>query len=108
MRDGCPVIIGFQAWGDRDDYSDVWDEGHYAVVIGYDGNGFFLMDPSQIGYSHIGFTDLESRWHDMTKDGARRFYHLGIIVSGRAVFNPSEARPVRAWRVVANYLKGCI
>jgi ABC-type bacteriocin/lantibiotic exporter with double-glycine peptidase domain len=78
-----PVILSLQAWGEKKDYTDDWKDGHYNVAIGYDKKGFYLMDPSQLGYSYSSLKDLDSRWHDT--DGHRnKVYHLGIIIYGKS------------------------
>jgi len=76
-----PVIIELQAWGDKNDYSKDFTNGHYVVAIGYDNNGFFFMDPSQFGYGYLDTDDLQSRWHDENKGKIDK--NLGIPVIGK-------------------------
>jgi predicted double-glycine peptidase len=78
-----PVILDIQAWGDKKDYTDEWDDGHYVVAIGYDKEGFYLMDPSQIGYSYVSSEELKKRWHDILIDNKTKFFDMGIAVSGK-------------------------
>jgi len=49
---GSPVIVLVQAWGERymtlEDWKADYDDGHYAIVIGYNGNIIIFEDPSSI------------------------------------------------------------
>lgn len=76
---GCPVIVDLQAWGDKTDYSDEWDDGHYVVLDGYDATTLFFMDPaSDDQIVTLPAADLNDRWHDVA--GYGRLNHLGIVV----------------------------
>lgn len=85
INDGKPVICSLQAWGnpgETGDYSDVWDEGHYVIAIGYDDNNIIFMDPSTMGaYTYIPRQEFLARWHD--EDSASRLNRFGIIVTVR-------------------------
>jgi predicted double-glycine peptidase len=95
IKNKVPVVLGIQAWGEKEDYSEEWDDGHYVVAIGYDKEGFYLMDPSQMGYSYVSFKDLEKRWHDRMKDNKIKFVHLGIVVSGKEPkFEYNAVKPI--------------
>jgi len=83
LDDDIPVILDIQAWGNKKDYSDVWNEGHFVVAVGYDKEGYYLMDPSQIGYTYITEPELDDRWHDVEIGTKRKFYNVGIIVTGK-------------------------
>lgn len=90
---GIPVILDFQAWGTppAKDYSREWEDGHYAVLVGYDRKGFYLEDPSLLGTrGYLESADLERRWHDYEiEDGKRRQYRrLGIVVKGKRKLQP--------------------
>ena len=77
---GKPVICAFQAWGDPADYAEGYEDGHYAIVIGYDAENLYFMDPSTAGvYTYIPQDEFETRWHDYDKDG--KCEQLGIIVT---------------------------
>ncbi len=78
---GRPVVCFLQAWnGDPAfDYADGWEDGHYAVAIGYDAERVYFMDPSTLSnYAHIGNHEFLQRWHD--GDGEERFYRAGIVI----------------------------
>lgn len=90
---GIPVILDFQAWNGAPakDYSQEWEDGHYAVLIGYDRKGFFLEDPSLLGTrGYLAAPELERRWHDYEiENGKRRPYlRLGIVVRGKRKLQP--------------------
>ncbi len=93
VEQGVPVILDFQAWGSpaRKNYRNEWEDGHYAVLIGYDRRGFYLEDPSLLGtLGYLTTEDLERRWHDYEiEDGKRRNYHRqGIVVKGKRKLQP--------------------
>jgi len=93
---GIPVILSIQAWGDKKDYTVDWNDGHYVVAIGYDKNGFYFMDPSQLGYSYLETNDLNDRWHDIRRDNKKKYIHLGIIIYGKEhEFNIDEIRSIK-------------
>ena len=84
----CAVILDFQAWQKPKptDYSNVWDSGHYATLVGLDDTTIYLRDPSIIGsLGVLSKEDFLSRWHDYeTKDGKRIEHHrMAIIVYGQ-------------------------
>jgi len=65
---GIPVMVCMQAWSDDEDglkWSTRWEDGHYVLVVGYDMNHFFFMDPSTLStYAFIPQTEFLERWHD--------------------------------------------
>ncbi len=85
---GKPVIICLQAWADSAvpgdvqtvDYSDIWEEGHYVIAVGYNERNIFFMDPSTAEtYAFIPKDEMLSRWHD--RDDNSDLLNFGIIVS---------------------------
>jgi len=86
---GTPVLVCYQAWvepeGDETrDWSERWDDGHYSVVVGYDDERLFFMDPSTLGsYAYIPYGEFEARWHDI--DGVEpetiKLVHWGLSFS---------------------------
>lgn len=82
-----PVIVDYQAWGGPEikDYSDVWDSGHYGVVVGYDENYLYLMDPLlPSSYGKIEKGEFQKRWHDVeTRNGKLEYFiRSAIFISG--------------------------
>lgn len=77
---GKPVICLLQAWADKPaDYANDWQDGHYAVAIGYDTKNVFFMDPSTLSnYTFIPTKEFLSRWHDT--DGKEKLVHFGLIL----------------------------
>jgi predicted double-glycine peptidase len=66
---GEPPIVDLQAWRDRDrPWRETWDAGHYVVLVGYDAERLFVMDPSVLtpgGYAYLPAAELDERWHDL-------------------------------------------
>lgn len=89
---GHPVICFLQAWNDDPafDYSDGWEDGHYAVAIGYDRERIYFMDPSTIAnYTFIPNRQFLARWHD--GDERRQIYNAGIVVANSRPAYEKEA-----------------
>lgn len=61
-----PVIVCFQAWGDKK-YYKTKESGHYAVVIGYDENKVYFQDPliKEKIRGHLSWEKFIKRWHDV-------------------------------------------
>jgi len=102
---GKPVLVCYQAWveevdeGDSWDWEERWDDGHYSVVVGYDSERFFLMDPSTLGcYAYIPFPEFEARWHDIDGvDDEIRLIHWGLSFT-------KQDRKEESLHVTASYL----
>ncbi|HEY6459151.1 MAG TPA: C39 family peptidase [Polyangiaceae bacterium] len=84
---GEPPIVDLQAW--RDDpakpWSDTWDAGHYVVLVGYDAERLYVMDPSVLtkgGYAHFPRAELPERWHDLAGLEDARLERMVIFVRG--------------------------
>jgi len=81
-----PVIVMLQAWGSETDfennYRDSWNDGHFAVVIGYTKNDVLLSDPALFTKGYIPIPEFINRWHDYD-EGETRTYQLGIAVFGK-------------------------
>lgn len=76
-----PIIVFIQAWGDLDDYSEAWNNGHHTIAIGYNRNKIFFGDPSMFNIGYIGYSELMKRWHYMEDD--KRYIRLGMAVYGK-------------------------
>lgn len=76
-----PVIVLLQAWPDHPvDYASDWEDGHYAVAVGYDEANLYFMDPSTLGnYTYIPNARFVVRWHD--RDDHSVYEHYGMAVS---------------------------
>jgi predicted double-glycine peptidase len=98
MDEKKPVILLIQAWPDSTvDYAQDWDDGHYAIAIGYDQQNVYFMDPSTLGhYTFIPVREFLDRWHD--QDGQTLLYQFGMVIwkdpPGK-VYNPGEVKRMR-------------
>ncbi len=84
---GSPVIVALQAWGDDAGagYAKQWDDGHYAVAVGYDDRNLYFMDPSTLGnYTFIPITEFLARWHDCYDNNGVivRLHQFGMAFDG--------------------------
>lgn len=92
-----PVMICLQAWEDEgttsEQYKNIWDAGHWVVVIGYDKNNFYFMDPSTMGnYTYIPVNEFLVRWHDKEDGTDFRYIHFGMSFEApnQAVYDPMK------------------
>jgi ABC-type bacteriocin/lantibiotic exporter with double-glycine peptidase domain len=93
-----PPIVDLQAWSDRQaPWAEIWDAGHYVVMVGYDDKRLFFMDPCTLspeGYAFLLRTEFEARWHDLTGDHDVRVAHMTIFARGsRQPWVPNEPLP---------------
>lgn len=93
-----PVIVGFQAWAREDEtdvnYENIWDSGHFAIVIGYDAEKVYFMDPSSgPNYGFLTQKDFLTRWHDEDKIGGHlvKHNHLAIFIKGEKAISTFPA-----------------
>jgi predicted double-glycine peptidase len=81
-----PPIVDLQAWQDGDmPWRDVWDAGHYVVMVGYDAERLFFMDPSRMtpaGYAFLPRPEFEERWHDLSGRRNDRVERMAIFARG--------------------------
>jgi len=84
INNNIPVIINFQAWSRAatPDYTTD-NNGHYAVVIGYDRNKRIIVfsDPSSYNKCYMPYDELNLRWHDGLKEDYD-YDHRGIVIWG--------------------------
>jgi predicted double-glycine peptidase len=83
---GYTAILNIQAWGQYDsstDFSQVWEDGHYVVLVNLINNDVLMMDPSVAGqYALLSRGEFEARWHDWSDDGESKEYHTAILLRG--------------------------
>ncbi|MDP9001051.1 MAG: C39 family peptidase [Myxococcota bacterium] len=96
-----PPIVDLQAWIDDDmPWRDVWDAGHYVIMVGYDDERVFFMDPSTMtpgGCAYLPRREFHERWHDLAGDPYVRLEHMAIFAHGSTpVWVPNEPAPERA------------
>jgi predicted double-glycine peptidase len=96
-----PVIVIVQAWNGYeqdgiwvpvapDRWEDVWNAGHYLVVIGVDSRNLYFEDPALLGTRGvIPVHEFPDRWHYRRKgtgpgDPDRDYIHPGIRIAGES------------------------
>jgi len=89
-----PVIVMIQAWAKNPtDLEKGWNNGHYVVVIGYDENNIYCMDPSVLGnYAYLKRDEFLKRWHDQDMDIKLR--QAGIIVKGVKMYDADRVKKI--------------
>jgi hypothetical protein len=94
LGEGYTCILSLQAWGNFDagtDFSEVWEDGHYVVLVNLINTDILLMDPSVAGrYALISNNDFEARWHDWSDDGESKEYHSAILLRGKKVVDLTQ------------------
>jgi predicted double-glycine peptidase len=85
---GTPVIVLIQAWRGEEDmdkeWADLWDDGHYVVVIGVDEKYVYFEEPSILGgIGYIPKAEFMDRWHDYDTDASAKYIHYGMTVYGK-------------------------
>lgn len=98
-----PPIVDLQAWSDHGaSWAQTWDAGHYVVMVGYDAEHLFFVDPSRAtprGYAFLPRADLEDRWHDLAGDDDLPLTRMAIFVRGSSRWQPPQAPPATATRL---------
>jgi predicted double-glycine peptidase len=98
-----PPIVDLQAWSDHAAaWSETWDAGHYVVMVGYDPERLFFVDPSRAtpgGHAFLMRDQLEERWHDLTGDDDRPEAHMAIFARGERRWGAPESTQGDATRL---------
>jgi predicted double-glycine peptidase len=102
---GEPPIVALQAWQsvanlrDLRAWAEDWDDGHYVVVVAYDSNNLYFMDPSTADhYTYIPLPEFMDRWHDELGKAKLHAQHIVIFVhavSGARAGRTALGGPVR-------------
>ncbi len=96
IDNGRPVICFLQAWNSDPavDYTDLWDDGHYAIAIGYDNARIYFMDPSTLAnYTYIPNGQFLSRWHDGDRENG--IHNGGIVITNpNPVYRRDQFKPM--------------
>jgi len=95
LAEGYTVILSVQMWGkytEDTNMEEVWDDGHYVVLVGIEGQDVYVMDPAVAGsYHRMTIRELLDCWHDYSDDGEYDYYGA-IVLRGD---KPSSAiRPI--------------
>jgi predicted double-glycine peptidase len=87
VDDGYPVIVLVQAWAQRymtlEDWKTDYDDGHYAIVIGYNSNIIIFEDPSSIRRTWLTEEEFLARWHDVDPRTKRKLEHFAMVLMGK-------------------------
>lgn len=88
VSEGNPVIVLLQAWADREqsleDWRADWDDGHYAIVIGYDKDVLLFEDPASFHRTWLEADEFLARWHDKHPVGGEKLLRWAMVLHGRA------------------------
>lgn len=99
---GYTAILNIQAWGQYDSstsFEEVWEDGHYVVLVNLINNDIMMMDPSVAGqYAVMSRDEFESRWHDWSDDGETKEYHTAILLRGQKVIDLTQPLRIDALR----------
>lgn len=84
VNGGHPVIVAAQAYRTSEKpWSELWDDGHYMVVVGVDDKNLYFVDPSSNGQrGMISIAEFNERWHDTSRKN-EKLIHLGILFAGQ-------------------------
>jgi len=87
VDDGHPVIVLLQAWSSRylslKEWRSNYEDGHYAIVIGYNNKAVFFEDPSAFYRTWLNNNEFLARWHDMVPGTGRKLEQFGMVLLGR-------------------------
>ncbi len=87
VDEGYPVIVLLQAWAERymtlEDWKADDDDGHYAIVIGYNGNVIIFEDPSSIRRTWLTEEEFLVRWHDVDPRTKIKLEHFAMVLMGK-------------------------
>jgi predicted double-glycine peptidase len=88
-----PVILLLQAWRDSKSHKNWindYKDGHYVVLIGYDGFKLIFEDPSSYTRTYLTFRELDSRWHAIDDNGKKDIESVSIIIKGKKKFKVNK------------------
>lgn len=84
---GWPVIVLVQAWADRymtrKDWREDYEDGHYAIVIGYEKGILIFEDPSSFRRTWMKVREFLSRWHDIDSHDGKIYERFGMVLLGK-------------------------
>ncbi|MDD3263468.1 MAG: C39 family peptidase [Candidatus Nanoarchaeia archaeon] len=75
-----PIMVALQSNKPSNvKWKDCYNQGHFVIIIGYDKDYYYCMDPSTLGYrTFIDKKEFEKRWHD--KDYYNEVVHNFAII----------------------------
>ena len=84
---GHPVIVLLQAWADRymtlEDWRKDYDDGHYAIVIGWAKGVLLFEDPASFRRTWLREREFLARWHDRDTKTNATYEHFGMVLMGK-------------------------
>jgi len=93
IENNNPVIVLVQAWAERymtiDDWKNDWDDGHYAMVVGYQDRIIVFEDPSSFRKTWLTEEEFMARWHDADPISQQKLEQFGMVLLGKEPQNPS-------------------
>jgi predicted double-glycine peptidase len=113
--DGVPVIALAQVWlseGEPDrQLEDIWDNGHYIVVLGVDDDYVYFQDPFiQMSKAFVPRQTFEDHWHQVMGGDLERnpkLVHLGIVVRGKRQAKSHIVRNFGAQLLKIRFAQSC-
>ncbi len=87
IENGVPVIVLLQAWAERymtlEDWKTDYDDGHYAIVIGYKDNIVVFEDPSSFRRTWLTEEEFLARWHDVDPKTGEKYEQFAMVLLGK-------------------------
>lgn len=94
IDEGRPVIVAIQAWSEKylslREWRENYDDGHYVVVIGYDGPVLYFEDPASFHRTWLKENEFMARWHDEDPKTGEKYIRVGLVLHGR---EPASTQP---------------
>jgi predicted double-glycine peptidase len=91
---GDPVIVLLQAWADRymsiDDWRNDYEDGHYAIMIGYAKGVLLFEDPASFRRTWLREREFLARWHDVDPRTNTKYDRFGMVLLGK---KPADMTP---------------
>jgi len=84
---GHPIIVSLQAWAS--DYLTMkewkvnYEDGHYAIVIGYNDRVIFFEDPASFHRTWLKHNEFLARWHDRDMVSGETLERFAMVLLGR-------------------------
>lgn len=87
VESGHPVIVLVQAWVDRymtrEDWRNDYEDGHYAIVIGFAKGVVLFEDPASFRRTWLREREFMVRWHDRDGRMNDNYEHFGMVLLGK-------------------------
>lgn len=86
-----PVIVLVQAWAKRymtlEDWKDDNDDGHYVIIIGYNGKIIIFEDPPSFRRTWMTEEKFLVRWHDVDPRTQGKLDRFAMVLLGKQPAN---------------------